>query len=305
MIRTAGKSDTRTAVEVPTLWGLNPTQLHDRFWAARGVQVVRLGQRSEVVHDAELFLLTEPRTLVIFRLSGLMDQLNWLDPMLMCLRLQDTRDRGNREIIESDAQGRFLRFNRYYGSSDPGLCRVALTPSRRVAVAWQTATDSRAGWRLLRHRIQRNKRIAASVDGAVYDRNSDHEVMQCLRDLVRVWKRPDATIPRVHPVAPGVWADTTTRPQNKVRFVGPTWMGAGRSQLGVQDVVGPAILWDAPEHRPEIDHFEWLEIEPSQSIDTRSPGVARLSLGRRFVKRAFDIVFALVALILTRAFCTR
>jgi len=27
----------------PTVWGLDPVQLHDRFWAQHGVQVVRPG----------------------------------------------------------------------------------------------------------------------------------------------------------------------------------------------------------------------------------------------------------------------
>ena len=63
-----------TAVEkllpaAPTVWGLTPTQLHDRFWAARGVQVVRQGEKSEIVANAELFLLTPPRSLVIFKLG--------------------------------------------------------------------------------------------------------------------------------------------------------------------------------------------------------------------------------------------
>ena len=50
---------------VPTIWGLTPTQLHDRCWAARGVQVVRQGEPSDIVDGAELFLLTEPHILTI------------------------------------------------------------------------------------------------------------------------------------------------------------------------------------------------------------------------------------------------
>jgi len=39
----------------PTIWGLNPIQLHDRYWASRGVQVVRQGEPSDIVNGAELF----------------------------------------------------------------------------------------------------------------------------------------------------------------------------------------------------------------------------------------------------------
>ena len=42
-----------------TIWGLDPVQLHTRYWASNGVQVVRQGEPSEIVRHAELFLLTE------------------------------------------------------------------------------------------------------------------------------------------------------------------------------------------------------------------------------------------------------
>ena len=53
--------------DLPTVWGLDPVQLHDHFWAARGVFVVRLGEVTEIPRDAELYMLTDPRTLAIFR----------------------------------------------------------------------------------------------------------------------------------------------------------------------------------------------------------------------------------------------
>lgn len=68
----------RTAAERPTIWGLTPSQLHDRFWAARGVQVVRPGEQIEVVKGAELFLLMASDLLTVFRLRKLVDQLSWL-----------------------------------------------------------------------------------------------------------------------------------------------------------------------------------------------------------------------------------
>jgi hypothetical protein len=43
-----------------TIWGFDPVQLHDRYWASFGVQVVRQGEPSEIVRHAELFLLTDP-----------------------------------------------------------------------------------------------------------------------------------------------------------------------------------------------------------------------------------------------------
>ena len=43
--------------------GASTPQLHTRYWAAHGVQVVRQGEPSQIVPHAELFLLTDPRSL--------------------------------------------------------------------------------------------------------------------------------------------------------------------------------------------------------------------------------------------------
>src|SRR5687768_12427343 len=53
-------SDARAQpVDAParTVWGFDPVQLHTRFWAAQGVQVVRQGEPSAIVDHAELYLL--------------------------------------------------------------------------------------------------------------------------------------------------------------------------------------------------------------------------------------------------------
>src|SRR5215207_5865172 len=80
-----------------TIWGLDPVQLHTRFWASHGVQVVRQGEPSEIVRHAELFLLTDPRSLVLFKLAPVMDVLNWVQPQVLFVRLHDTRERVYRE----------------------------------------------------------------------------------------------------------------------------------------------------------------------------------------------------------------
>src|SRR5215213_9281564 len=77
-----------------TIWGLDPVQLHTRFWASHGVQVVRQGEPSEIVKHAELYLLTDPSTLTLFKLGPLMDTLNWVTPTVLFVRLHDGRERG-------------------------------------------------------------------------------------------------------------------------------------------------------------------------------------------------------------------
>src|SRR5436190_21209930 len=84
----------QVAVEAPitrTLWGLDPIQLFTRYWAAHGVQVVRQGERSEIVKHAELYLLTDPSSLPLFSLHSVIDTLNWVKPHLLFLRIHDAR----------------------------------------------------------------------------------------------------------------------------------------------------------------------------------------------------------------------
>lgn len=292
----AGAAPPLTRAGAPTVWGLDPTQLHDRFWAARGVQVVRQGQPSQIVRHAELFLLTDPQSLVIFKLAPLIEHLSWLKPQLACIRLHDSRDHGYREVVVTRADNSFVRFNRIYGAGDSRMARVGLTADRRVAEAWQNGPAPRIGWRQLRHRTPRSRRMTVSLDGKVYDRRNPHELMQFLRDLMQVWKTPDATIPRARRVSSGVWTDQATAVDPAVRFIGPAWIGAGRPDLPRGSVVGPAVLWDDPAHRPRMEDLQWQEIEP-RPVFERPVRVRQASSLYRLTKRGFDIVFALAVLL--------
>src|SRR6478672_10550121 len=91
----------------PSVWGLSPTQLHDRFWASRGIQVVRLGEPSEIVEGAELFLLTASRSLVMFRLAVLVERMSWDRPDVLFVRLHEERNVWYRERVITDSQGRY------------------------------------------------------------------------------------------------------------------------------------------------------------------------------------------------------
>ncbi|MCC7205524.1 MAG: hypothetical protein IT441_10625, partial [Phycisphaeraceae bacterium] len=110
-----------------TVWGLTPHQIYDRFWASRGVQVVRQGVPSEIVQDAEIFLLIDPRSLALFKLTEPIEKIIWLSPRILYLRLVDNRPRPYREAVVTDPHGRFQRFERLYAGSDPQLIRAALT----------------------------------------------------------------------------------------------------------------------------------------------------------------------------------
>lgn len=281
--------------QVHTVWGLDPLQLHSRFWAARGIQVVRQGEPSEIVRHAELFLLTEPGTLAIFRLGSIIEQLSWLDVDLMLVRLRDARERGYREFAETRGEGRFERFRRVYRPS--GLARVALTPDQEIAKLWQSAPDPRTGWQRLRRVVRRRDRWTMSVGGRVYDRRSDEEVAAFVRDLVETWRRPDSTIQNIRPFGASGWAYNGAKLDDRARFVGPVWVGAGRSLPAGATAVGPAVMWDDHAARPVPEDIRWLDLEPTAPPSFARPR-PRTPLVRAF-KRAFDICFALAALAAT------
>ena len=71
-----------------------------------------------------------PPTFTLFRLSDVVDALNWIKPQLLLIRLHDTRDRSYREQVVTDEFEQFVRFERIYEASSR-LTRVALTPDPR------------------------------------------------------------------------------------------------------------------------------------------------------------------------------
>ncbi len=281
-----------------TIWGLDPVALHHRFWAAHGVQVVRQGEPSEIVEHAELYLLTDPRSLMLFRMSSVIDTLNWLKPQVLFLRLHDHRERGYREKVITDGQSRFLGFQRLYdGSEDLRLARAVLTPEREIARLWQGSPDPLTGWRRLRRYTPQRDRCTRSIEGSVFDRSVDREVTSFLRNLTAEWLHPDSTIGRAKPFGPQVWKDPQSEIDREARFIGPVWVGAGRRIDGGNTIVGPAIIWDDPQSRPPTEEIQWLTIEPRDI--TPEARVKDLTAVSRALKRTFDVAFSLAVL-----FCT-
>jgi lipopolysaccharide/colanic/teichoic acid biosynthesis glycosyltransferase len=280
-----------------TIWGLDPLQIHVRYWAAHGVQVVRQGEPSQIVKHAELYLLTDPRSLTLFKLAPVMDHLNWIKPHVLFVRLHDTRERGYRERVVTDEEDRFQRFERLYEASDSRLARVVLTPEREIAQLWQSAPDPLSGWRRLRRFIPRQDRVTLSVEGNVYDRTSDREVAYFLHDVIQTWKRPDATILRAARGRGEVWRDPEARIDPHAKFIGPVWIGAGRNVDAKTTVIGPAVVWDDPTARPRSEGIQWLNIEPTEPPPDPTP--RELPPIDRAAKRLFDIAFSLLALAMT------
>ena len=288
--------------ERPTIWGLSLDQLHERYWAARGVQVVRPGEKSEPMAGAELYLLTEGTVMPLFRTRSLADMLSWRKGDILWVRVREERQSEYcKEIAAADKDGEFRRFVRVYGASSSSQSRVALTPSIEIARCWHRMRGVPKPWRLLRQGIRRDRRSVVVVAGNVYDGASDAEAMQFMLSLVKDWQQPGMTISRAQKTEAGVWRDIEAEVEPNTTFLGPAWIGTGRKVADGSTVVGPAILWDDTRHHGPPGSIPWKDLEATNAPQWR-PRNDRSRPVYRFSKRAIDIALGLLALILVLPF---
>ena len=281
----------------PTVFGLSPVALHDRYWASRGVQVVRRAMPTPLVKQAQLFLLLQQRTLCMFDLPPVIDHLIWDDADLVMLRLRDHDDHAYRERIVTGADGSFERIERIYGSHDSRFARAGLTNRPSVARLWLGSDSPRDGWRKLRRVVPKEQRWPMVIDARVFDADDGTELARCARLLAERWHKPSSTISRAEPRGDNSWADPSARVATGAQCIGSVWIGAGRKVEASDLIVGPDILWDDPNHTPEPGDVSWLDLEPTERTEPLRPRY-RPPVERIF-KRAFDIVFALAALLVT------
>ncbi len=287
-----------TGAKTPTVWGLTPTQLHGRYWAAHGVQVVPVGSGVTINPHAELYLLTERSRMVIMPLRKALDLLSWLKCDVLLVRLTDRAGSDYRELVEARPDGHVLRMRRRYDGYATRLARVAFTGDAEIAADWAAMDPSATPWRALRRIVPGDMVSAIRETGRIYSSENDLETARFTRDLAEIWTRPDATVARVKRHAREVWVDKEAPITDGAVMTGPLWIGAGRRIPDGAVAVGPAVLWDDPDARPEVDDLSWRDIEakPGWSERRLEEAAPYTSSG---LKRAFDIVFALVALALT------
>lgn len=271
--------------------------LHDRYWASRGVQVVRRAMPTPLVPHAHLFLMLQQRTMCYFELSPVVDRLVWDDADLVLLRLRDRDEHAYRERIVAQEDGTFVRIERLYGSHDRRFARAALTNRPSVARVWQGADSPRDGWRKLRLAVPKQQRWPMSHEARVFDAADSAEAARCVRLLVERWRSPGSTVGRARPRDDGAWADPTALLKPGAQCVGRLWIGAGRVLEPGELMVGPDVLWDDPTQVPDPGEVRWMDLEPTERTEPLRP--RSLPTIERMVKRGFDIVFALAALALT------
>ena len=279
------------------VWGLELHELHDRFWASRGVQIVRPNRASQVAEVAELYLLLDSSVFLIARIAPILDDFAWLDPDLAQIRIRDQVRSAYTEHALADSEGRFVRYVRRYAESDPRRGRIGLTRDPELARLWQAEPNVRDGWRALRRFVRPSMRWSAAIRGRLYQVDDPIDRADFLEDLTAGWSRPDTTIPGLISPKPGVWAHASAKVDPRSRVVAPLWIGAGRVVAEGESVIGPGAVLDTEPPKAPPPDVRWQEIEPVGALALRAS--ARSHHGRRPVKRAFDILFSLLVLLFT------
>lgn len=283
------------------IWGGSIRDGHDLAWASFGVEVIRPGvPRFHRRGQPALYMLLEQNRLVWFDLKRAIKRMHWLDAGVLRVRLSEQRSDHYDEHIRTDERGDFLRFERRYGATDTGTCRIWLTASAHIAERWATQADVGATLGGFRREIDGNTRLVSiSVGGTIASSAHDETAEHWADEVLRSWDRVSAVFESVYEYQPGVWSDETAVIAPDATLVGPLWIGRGASIGPREVVIGPRVV---PDRRdlPTVsrtDHeIEWPEM---MSRHWSLPAITGRTVAGGVLKRTFDVVFSLIVLAFT------
>lgn len=280
------------------IWALDADALHDRYWFAQGVHVVRPGGQPIPREHAPRFMLVNQRTFVVGALPTEATTLHRGDPVVieMLVHHEPTDVSGFAETVTHDDDG--VRVRRAYDAPPPTPqgC-VWLTNDRSLAELWRGSAGDEHAERVLMSRGRTLTRSQVAITGRVLTRGTDESALRS--HIASVWD-PD-TVPEftLRSIEPGVWSERTARIAPDARFVPPVWIGSGVEIEAGEVVVGPCVIPDR-EARHATD--DWGPL-PALQTDTRDVlgRVGRTDGVRPHprLRRIFDIAFATTALLIT------
>ncbi len=294
--RTRSPSILPPPADGPRIWGLGAGRLHDLFWAARGIQVVRPGQPPDP-RGPGVFLLLRAGQAILAPAAPWLKRLAWAGCPVLGLRIVDRSGVEYRERVISSATDNLLSIHRVYPRRQGNVGQVLLTTDARAAHTWASFEPGRERWSALRRSEPRLQRAVWSSDGRLFEL-STHRLRSVLLDaLVATWRDPGRIIPGIYQPRPGVWVHETTPLSPSARMVGPIWIGAVARAATPGPVIGPVAVEDSCDCDPP-SHIDWDALRlPSFPLVPRVHGFSR-----RVSKRAFDIVMSLCVLAMTLPF---
>ncbi|MHC4416230.1 MAG: sugar transferase [Planctomycetota bacterium] len=280
----------------PTVWGLDARGLHDHYWAAHGVKVVRRGVGSGAGTEAGTYLLLEPHELALFDLTRAASRLPRRRSGALGVRVIEPDAEHYSERVVADESSRLIALRRRYASRIRSELEVLLTRDPALASLWHSSPDHQAGRRAVRLAAGLHGHRRTSCYGRSFDAASPGRARACILTLAARWRGIDRACPGVTARQPGVWVHDSATVEPGVRFVPPVWIGAGATLRSGDIVVGPWIVDDEVEVDPPRLCVTGL---PLRAPYKRADEPPKITHRRRVGKRLFDIVFSLAALILT------
>jgi lipopolysaccharide/colanic/teichoic acid biosynthesis glycosyltransferase len=280
------------------LWGGHLLDLHDRLWAARGVQVVRPGGEPVERHGPSLYALLGPTLMTEFPLQRAVKPLHWAKPRAIRLRILDHADRPYRETVVTDRESRLVAIRREYTQRTAATGRAWLTPDADLAASWHAQQSARTALEQLRSLARERQSYPLKLPGIVTSMRDAAGVNRWLVGALANTDNADKVFERVYPYLEQVWSHESARIDPAARFLGPVLVGAGRHVPAGAIVVGPGVMMDDPSvARPSLPGIDWDQLRSGDWHLAAPRGL--LTDVRRGGKRLFDIVFSVLVLLAT------
>ncbi|MEE8458547.1 MAG: sugar transferase [Phycisphaerales bacterium] len=277
------------ATETEKVWGLDALGLHDRFWAARSVRIIRRGVGSLRGTCADAFLLLEPDDLVLFDPPAAANR-------LVSVRLAERGQDGYTERVIADDENRLVSLRRLYTAPVHCTCRMLVTSDPAMAWLWHRSPSRRVGLREVRFAAGLNRYRQTSRHGRYFDASDPDAARRFVVALMHRWDDVETGCSGVSARQSHVWIHQSASVEPGARFVGPVWIGAGVRIEARQVVVGPRIVNDRTAIEPVTAPL--LKV-PRRVQAGRKSATSPATRRRLFTRRLFDIAFSLVALTLT------
>jgi hypothetical protein len=280
-------------VTEPTLWGLSPTELHDRYWTAAHICVVRQGSGHDLPKDVDAFLLLKAGELIACQSEGMAERMYWSRSQAISLRVaRKVSSSRHVERCVFDEDDRLVGMQRgpSLGDEEQVSTRAILTRDAQLADLWSRGS---ATWASFRKRLKTLSRSSLEMTGQ-WCGTGDSEQRRSLvvESILDSWLRPGIAVPGVEQQGDRTWVDNESTLPRSCKCIGAVWIGAGRTIRAGTVIAGPAILWDSPDYGRVAGKIEATRSLPGErrASKTRPQNKTSFRLYQR-MKRVFDVCF--------------
>lgn len=278
----------------PTVWGLSADDLHRAYWRSAGIECVRPGQEMPVDNHAIAYFLLDEQRMALFDLETIRPRLLANRDGVVHVRVHDVQNAGYRERVILDDNGVVERIERRYRPALRTNTRIMVTTDVNLARRWAESISRSHARRALRQYVSATRVDRLGCDGACFRRDVDEDERRLIMHLVRTWPRPDQAIDGLSQIGGGIWTMDRAEPDEEATLIGPLWIGTGR--------IEPSDCLVGPDWRADVYVKSAARLRPIRGATRRGAGRSSMRPGSRrwayaFVKRTFDVVVSLAALI--------